>query len=202
MWGVCRRIFCAYEACAVDIWRASRGSWLITFALFWLYVVAFCMGLLIGAVAYEAVHPLLVRAFASPIAAISFQFTVLLLFLFAASSATCIGARLAVRGITYLCFEMRGNVIFHLTVLGTILCALTTTASALLPAVISETFLIFLTGTSALVGLMLALISGWLHFRYRWLGNRRGRKFDYDIGIAWDHMTDSRRWRFGFDRSH
>src|SRR4051794_12866286 len=104
-----RAAISAYEGCAADVYRAFGASWFIGSAMTVSYLVAFTAGLLMGALTYELLEVLFgpfERTLRSPIK-LAAHVIVLLLLLYAVSSLMCIAARAAVRGVTYLCYEMR-----------------------------------------------------------------------------------------------
>ena len=179
-----------------------RGSWFIGSLLFAHYTIAFICGLLIGVIIFEAFEPLLfLIELAIPFPGdIAFDVVVLIVLLFAASSFTCIIARLLAMLITYICFEMRGNVLFYLFIIGICGFVIVFLVSAVFPPVFPEEGLIIAAGISALGVLLCTTLAAWLYVRYRWALNPKGRVFDRDIGLAWSHMSDPRRARFGFDK--
>jgi hypothetical protein len=187
----------AYEACAADVYRAFGGSWFIGSVLTVLYLVAFSSGLLIGALIYELLLGPFGRPLGSPINR-AVHVAALLLLVYTASSLLCIVARGAVRGITYLCYEMRGDVLFYLLIVATAAAAALLMISAALPPLVSDETLDTAAGLSVVGVLIFGTLTAWLYVRYRWPSNRRGRVFDRDIGLAWSHMSDPRRARFGF----
>ena len=188
----------AYEACAADAHRAFGGSWFIGSVLTMFYFIAFTWGLLLGALIYELLLGPFGRPLGSSINRV-FHVAALLLLLYAASSLVCIGARGAVQGVTYLCYEMRGDVLFYLLIVATIAAAALLILSALLPPVVSEQTLDIVAGLSVIAVLVFGTVAAWLYVRYRWRSNPRSRVFDRDIGLAWSHMSDPRRARFGLD---
>jgi hypothetical protein len=191
----------AYEACVVDSYRALRGSWLLGTVLSLYYLMAFIAGLWLGSFVYDLIEPGVdaISLFIRPPGDIAFECLVLLTLLYVFTSVLCIVARVLVQACTYLCFEMRGDVLFYGCVLALIACALTFAASALVPPVLSENTMITLAGLALVGFVMFAVVVAWLFVRYRWAANPRGRKFDRDVGLAWSHMSDPRRARFSFD---
>jgi hypothetical protein len=187
----------AYEACAADAYRAFGGSWFIGSVLTMLYFMAFTWGLLLGALIYE----LLLGPFGRPLGSSinrALHVAALLLLLYAASSLMCIVARATVRGITYLCYEMRGDVLFYLLIVATVAAAALLIISAVLPPIVSDATLDAVAGLSVMGVLIFGTLTAWLYVRYRWPSNPRARVFDRDIGLAWSHMSDPRRARFRF----
>src|SRR5262245_11618730 len=187
----------AYEACAADVYRAFGGSWFIGSVLTVFYLVAFSSGLLMGALIYELLLGPFGRPLGSPINR-AVDVGALLLLLYAASSLMCIVARAAVQVITYLCYEMRGDVLFYLLIVATVAAAALLILSAVLPPIVSNETLDTVAGLSVIGVLLFGTLTAWLYVRYRWPSNPRGRVFDRDIGLAWSHMSDPRRARFGF----
>jgi hypothetical protein len=190
----------AYEACAVDVYRAFRGSWFIGSILLVYYLVAFVIGLIVGAFLFDLASPLL-DAIVLPLsgtASTVIEFCFLFLLLYIGTSGACILARALVQGITYLCFEMREHALFYLVLLAAFGSILTLSISALAPLIISEETLITIAGLSATLAAISMIFVGWLYVRYRWPLNPRKRIFDHDIGLAWSHMSDPNRTRFGF----
>lgn len=197
-----RKVFAVYEACAVDTFRALRGSWLIGLSLLLMYLVAFSLGLLIGATIHEFLAPILdvIALLLRPPADLAADLFVLISLLYAASSITLLIARTLVRGATYLLYEMRGDLVFYLLIVWTIACAAVFAATAFSPPFVSEEILVFAAGVSALGTLCGAMLAIWLFIRFRWSGNPNEHKFDREIGLAWSHMIDPQRARFGFGR--
>jgi hypothetical protein len=197
-----RAALAAYEACAVDVVRAFRGSWFVGIVLGLYYLSAFLLGLLLGATIYDFIEPVIeiVALLIRTPGDIAFECLILALLLYAASSLFCMLARLIVQGITYLCFEMRGDALFYFLVVALLVCVIVLIASAFFPPILSEDALITAAGLAAVGILFIGVLVGWLYVRYRWAANPSGHKFDRDIGLAWSHMSDPRRSKFAFDR--
>jgi hypothetical protein len=194
-----RAAIAAYEASAVDISRAFDGSRVIGCFLAIYYLIAFVVGLGIGAAAFELLGPILDLTISLPLTAgTTIEIGLLTLLLFGSSSITCFVARLLLRAITYLCFEMRGDRLFYMLILLTLISTLALVISALLPPVVPEHVLTTASGVSAAAAIFSLLVTAWLYFRYRRPGSVH--EFDRDVGLAWSHMTDPRRTRFSFGR--
>jgi hypothetical protein len=166
------------------------------------YLAAVVLGLILGAAAFELLDPILdITVTVLPLTAdLTIEIGFLALLLYACSSAACSIARLIIRGIVYLCFEMRGDLLFYLMILAAAVCVVALITSALLPPVVPERVLITASGLSAAGTMLCSITTAWLYFRYRWPSNPSGHEFDHDIGLAWSHMTDPRRARFAFGR--
>lgn len=197
-----RVIFSVYEACAVDTARAFRGSWFIGVALSLLYSSAFLAGLLIGATLYDFVGPLLdvLLLVLRPPGDLIADVSALALLLYVSSVSTCLIARTLVRAIIYLLYEMRGDVVFYLAVVAALVCAVIALLLALMPPFVSEDTLSIAVGFAVLGCLGWSALAFWFFLRFRWSGYPKEHKFDREIGLAWSHMSDPRRARFGFDR--
>jgi hypothetical protein len=197
-----RSCISAFEACAVDVCRAFGGSWLVSLSLFGFYFATFYLGLLAGAIVFEALRPVILVATInlSLAARQSVELSVLFFLLYSFCFVTCMVARLLIRFVVYLLYEARGPAVFFLMVLGTIVCAVVAGTAGVIPAILSEKFLVQIAGSLALCTVLFGALVGWLQVRYRSSTNSRIRNFDHDIGLAWDHMTDGRRARFSFYR--
>jgi hypothetical protein len=189
----------AYEGCAADIYRVFGGTWLIGCVLMALYLGALVSGLLIGSVVYEILLGPFARFPHSPLNR-TLDVAILLLLLYLASSLMCMMARALVRGITYLCYEMRGDVLFYSLVIITGITVALVIGSGVFSPVVAKRTLETVAGVSVVGALFFGTLTAWLYVRYRWPSNPRGRVFDRDIGLAWSHMSDPRRGRFGFDQ--
>jgi hypothetical protein len=172
-----RTALLAYEACAVDIYRAFGTSLFIGSILLLYYFGSMVFGLLCGALVYEFLDPLLTSiSLVLPITAdLVLEIGTLGALLYCGSSLTCTIARLLVRAMIYLCFEMRGNALFYLLVLATFACTATVGISAVLPPILSEDTLIAIAGLSGLGVLIFGTMTVWLYVRYRWPANPRSR---------------------------
>jgi hypothetical protein len=200
---VLRTSIAAFEGCAVDTYRALRSSWFVGLGLLIFYFASISIGLLIGAIAFEAVQPiiLIVTAELSPGARQSFELSSLFLFLYSASLITCSLARLLVQFAAYLLYEIRGPAFFFLILLTTIICALIALGAGIFPLVLQEQILVQIAGSSGSCAILFGFLAAWIQVRYRSNRSYRVRNFEHDIGIALDHMTDARRARFSFYRN-
>ena len=201
LFGAARALVVAYEACAVDVYRAFGGSWFVGALLAFWYAVCLVAGLVIGATMYELLDPILfaVTLLMPAGAGIALELVTLVILLLVATSFLLIVARFLVKGLTYLLFEMGGDTLFYVLLIVTFGCVLCFAGATLLPPVVAEDALVLIGGISGLVAVAFAVLTAWVFVRYRWAGHPRGRAFDRDIGLAWSHMGDPRRARFGFE---
>jgi DMSO reductase anchor subunit len=194
--------FFVFEACAVDVYRSLRGSWLVGVTLLCFYLFVLSVGLLIGAIVFEIAQPIIRAATVdlSPAAQQALELSLLFLFLYSVCFFTTFLARLSVRFAAYLLYELRGAATFFLIVLAAAICVVIALALGLMPPVLPEWVLVRTAGCFGLCALLFALLSIWIQVRYRSTQNMKTRNIDHEIGIAWDHMTDPRRTRFSFYR--
>jgi hypothetical protein len=93
---------------------------------------------------------------------------------------------------------MRADVLFYLLIVAIVAATALLIISVVLPPIVSDETLDTVAGLSVVAVLLFGTVTAWLYIRYRWPSNPRGRVFDRDIGLAWSHMSDPRRARFGF----
>jgi hypothetical protein len=193
-----------FEACLTDTVRTFHGSVFLGTTLLILYATIIFSGLLFATWLYDLLDPILsLFSLVLPLTAdLAVEVGLLVLFLYLSSYLACIAGRAIVRGLVYLGFEMRENALFYSLLLALICSLVALVILLFMPPIVSEEKLIEANGLATSAVFILGALTVWFFVRYRWAANRRRHIFDHEIGLAWSHMTDTRRARYDFNRNH